>query len=198
MKFEVVKICRTALERQVSETVNIKMRSREGSRILNSKIEYNRCFIPSLTVLGQGGVSASPTKVKGTVPASVPTTVKPHIMQASEAVKLCEVAEGVDPVTTPNPVKVTVPASVTTVKGASPASAPNPVEVTVEGTVPATDKPHIIQAIKAVKLFEVGEVEETVPATVKPHIIPAIKAVKLCEVDEVEGTVPATVKPHII
>ena len=108
MKFEVVKICRTALERQVSETVNIKMRSSEGSKILNSKIEYNRCFIPSLTVLGQGGVAISPskTKVKVAVPASV--TIVPHIVQAIGAVKTCEgPTEGVNPVRTPtvNPVR---------------------------------------------------------------------------------------------
>ena len=101
-KFEVVKVCRTALERQVSETVNIKMRSSEGSKILNSKIEYNRCFIPSLTVLGQGGVAISPskTKVKVAVPASV--TIVPHIVQAIGAVKTCEgPTEGVNPVRTP-------------------------------------------------------------------------------------------------
>ena len=112
MKFDVIKICRTALERQVSETVNIKMRSREGSKILNSKVEYNRCFIPSMTVLGQGGVSVSLSKVK--VKVTVPITIVPHVIQAIEAVKLCEgPAEGVYPVRTPTPVK-----------GASPVSAP--------------------------------------------------------------------------
>ena len=65
MKFYVFKICRTVLQRQVSETVNIKMRSMEGSNIFNSKIEYNRCLIPSLIVLCQSGVPVSPSKVKG-------------------------------------------------------------------------------------------------------------------------------------
>ena len=40
MKFELIKRCRSALERQVSETINVKMKTLEGSKILNSKIEY--------------------------------------------------------------------------------------------------------------------------------------------------------------
>ena len=159
-------------------------------------------------MLGQGGVSVSPSKVKVAVPPSVPNTAKPHTIQAIKAVKLCEEAEGVKPhiiqaneavkfcVTTPDLVKVPVPASVITVKGASPTSAPNLVEVTVpasvttvEGTVPTTGKAHIIQAIKALTLYELAKFEGTVPTTV-PHIIQAIEAVKLCE--GAEGVDPVT------
>ena len=50
--------------------------------------------------------------------------MKPLIIQAIEAVKLCEVANGVEPVTNPDPVKVAVPASVTTVEGTVTASVP--------------------------------------------------------------------------
>ena len=91
-------------------------------------------------MLGQGGIAVSPSeaKVKVTVPASV--TIVPHIVQAIEAVKLCEgPTEGVYPVRTP-----------TVVRGASPVSALN------------TIKPHIIKAIAAVQLLEEVEgVEST-------------------------------------
>ena len=217
MKFEVVKICRTALERQVSETVNIKMRSREGSKILNSKIEYNRCFIPSLTVLGQGGVSVSPSKVKVkvTVPASVTivdgtvsTTGKSHITNAITAVKLCEPAKVTETVPTTVPHVIQAIEAVKLCEGAAEVFFPVRTLTQVKGafpvSAPSTTKPHIIQAIAAVKICEgVEGVESILPSwrksirlVDKPHIIQAIEAVKLCvttPVPAIEGTVTASV-----
>ena len=43
----VIGTARTALERQTREAVRIRRRGREGS-ILNSKAEFNRCYIPRL------------------------------------------------------------------------------------------------------------------------------------------------------
>ena len=43
---------KTALSRQTAEAVRIRRRGGEGA-ILNSKAEYNRCFIPRLTVLSE-------------------------------------------------------------------------------------------------------------------------------------------------
>ena len=40
MKLEIVKRCKTALQRQVSETINIKFQKMKGSLILNNKLEY--------------------------------------------------------------------------------------------------------------------------------------------------------------
>ena len=51
MKFSVAKVCRSALERQVRETVCIKLLTKEGAHLLNNKIEYNRCLIPEITML---------------------------------------------------------------------------------------------------------------------------------------------------
>ena len=47
--FKVVSTHRTALNRQVREAVRIRRRGGEGG-ILNSKAEFNRCFIPRLVV----------------------------------------------------------------------------------------------------------------------------------------------------
>ena len=55
MKLEIVNRCKTALQRQVSETINIKFQKMKGSIVLNNKIEYNRCLLPTLAVIGQGG-----------------------------------------------------------------------------------------------------------------------------------------------
>ena len=41
---------RTAMGRQIAETVRIKVKSLEGAHLLNSKTEYNRCLLPELTV----------------------------------------------------------------------------------------------------------------------------------------------------
>ena len=50
-KFEVKAQCRSALERQVKETIILKLTEKAGGRkILNSKAEYNRCLMPEVTV----------------------------------------------------------------------------------------------------------------------------------------------------
>ena len=41
---------RTAMGRQISETVRIKIKTLEGANLLNSKTEYNRFLLPELTV----------------------------------------------------------------------------------------------------------------------------------------------------
>ena len=41
---------KTALERQVSEAVEIHQAQLKGYTLLNSKSEYNRCSLPRLTV----------------------------------------------------------------------------------------------------------------------------------------------------
>ena len=46
---KVVKFYKTALARQVAEAVCIRRRGREGA-ILNSRGEFNRCYIPRLKV----------------------------------------------------------------------------------------------------------------------------------------------------
>ena len=50
MKFKVNKVCRTALKSQVRKTVIIKMKTKEGFKLVNNKIEYNRCHMPEITV----------------------------------------------------------------------------------------------------------------------------------------------------
>ena len=55
MTVKVKKRCRDALTRQVSETIIIKLLGQSGTHLLNSKIEYNRCLLPTLAVLGQMG-----------------------------------------------------------------------------------------------------------------------------------------------
>ena len=55
MTVKKVKKCRDALTRQVSETIHIKMLSKRGTKLLNSKVEYNRCLLHTLAVMGQGG-----------------------------------------------------------------------------------------------------------------------------------------------
>ena len=56
MKFELVRRCQSALDRQVGETIRLKMLGKKGGvEILNQKTEYNRCLLPSLAVTGQGG-----------------------------------------------------------------------------------------------------------------------------------------------
>ena len=52
MKFDLVIRCSTALERQVRETIHLKMKMEQGIKILNSKIEYNRFLLPALMVAG--------------------------------------------------------------------------------------------------------------------------------------------------
>ena len=47
--FKVVSYHRTALNRQIKEAVRIRRRG-EASSILNSKAEFNRCYIPRLVV----------------------------------------------------------------------------------------------------------------------------------------------------
>ena len=46
----IIKSHRTAITRQISETVRIKCKTLEGATLLNSKTEYNRCMLPELTV----------------------------------------------------------------------------------------------------------------------------------------------------
>ena len=50
-----VKYFKTALSRQTAEAIRIRRRGGE-SGVLNSKAEYNRCFIPRLTVLDEKSV----------------------------------------------------------------------------------------------------------------------------------------------
>ena len=47
--FKVVSASRTALSRQIREAVRIRRRGGAGS-ILNSRSEFNRCYIPRLVV----------------------------------------------------------------------------------------------------------------------------------------------------
>ena len=47
---KIVKSHKTAISRQISETVRIKCKTLEGATLLNSKTEYNRCLLPELTV----------------------------------------------------------------------------------------------------------------------------------------------------
>ena len=51
-KFELVKSCTTPLERQVGESIVIKLMQKSGVSIINSKTEYNRCVLPSIMVTG--------------------------------------------------------------------------------------------------------------------------------------------------
>ena len=51
-RFDLIKVCRTSLERQVGESISVKMSRSRGVSIINSKVEYNRCLLPTLTVAG--------------------------------------------------------------------------------------------------------------------------------------------------
>ena len=49
---------KSAMMRQISESIEIKIRSAEGIQLLNNKAEYNRCLLPELVVqLGKNKVS---------------------------------------------------------------------------------------------------------------------------------------------
>ena len=52
LKFEmrIVKKYRSSFERQIGESVCINQYLREGTELLNSKNEYNRCIIPRLVI----------------------------------------------------------------------------------------------------------------------------------------------------
>ena len=39
----------TAIERQVWEAVAISVENRKGKTLMNSKAEYNRCYLPRIT-----------------------------------------------------------------------------------------------------------------------------------------------------
>ena len=41
-----------SLQRQVLETITIKLLTEGGTNITNSKVEYNRCLLPTLQVVG--------------------------------------------------------------------------------------------------------------------------------------------------
>ena len=47
---KVLRTHRSAITRQINETVVIKCKTLEGAHLLNSKTEYNRCILPELTV----------------------------------------------------------------------------------------------------------------------------------------------------
>ena len=49
-KFRVLRAYRSAMERQIAETVKIKLSSKAGVEILNNRAEYNRCLLPELEV----------------------------------------------------------------------------------------------------------------------------------------------------
>ena len=49
-QIKILKSHKTAISRQISETVAIKCKTLEGATLLNSKTEYNRCLLPELTV----------------------------------------------------------------------------------------------------------------------------------------------------
>ena len=51
-RFDLIKVCKTSLERQVGESICVKMSRKKGVNIINSKVEYNRCLLPTLTVAG--------------------------------------------------------------------------------------------------------------------------------------------------
>ena len=51
-RFDLLKRCTTPLERQVGESINIKLLQKQGVKIINIKIEFNRCILPSLLVIG--------------------------------------------------------------------------------------------------------------------------------------------------
>ena len=51
-EFKIVRSCRSALERQVSESIAIKLAIKRGTMVTNSKIEFNRCLLPTLEVVG--------------------------------------------------------------------------------------------------------------------------------------------------
>ena len=46
-----LKTHKSSMMRQISETVEIKLRSRDGVHLLNNKMEYNRCLLPELGVV---------------------------------------------------------------------------------------------------------------------------------------------------
>ena len=49
-QIQTIKTHKNAFMRQISETIEIKLRSRAGVHLLNSKTEYNRCLLPELSV----------------------------------------------------------------------------------------------------------------------------------------------------
>ena len=49
-KFKVLNSYRSSMERQIAETVKVKLASKRGVDILNNKAEYNRCLLPELEV----------------------------------------------------------------------------------------------------------------------------------------------------
>ena len=61
-RFDLIKRCGSALERQVGETINVKLMKQKGINVINSKVEYNRCLLPTLMVTGQGDKTKEDTK----------------------------------------------------------------------------------------------------------------------------------------
>ena len=49
-KFKVLNSYRSSMERQIAETVKVKLASKREVDILNNKAEYNRCLLPELEV----------------------------------------------------------------------------------------------------------------------------------------------------
>ena len=56
MRFKIVGNYRTALTRQITEAVRIRRRGGEGA-VLNSKAEFNRCFLPRLKLVEEQEIS---------------------------------------------------------------------------------------------------------------------------------------------
>ena len=52
----VVKYHKSALSRQTAEAVRIRRRGGEGA-VLNSRAEFNRCFIPRLRLVGEDEIT---------------------------------------------------------------------------------------------------------------------------------------------
>ena len=50
-KFKKLRCYRTPMECQIAETMKVKLASRNGVDVLNSKAEYNRCMLPELEVI---------------------------------------------------------------------------------------------------------------------------------------------------
>ena len=63
-RFDVVKRCSSALERQVGETIKVKVLKKGGCNIINSKVEYNRCLLPTLMVTGERSTEDNKTRMK--------------------------------------------------------------------------------------------------------------------------------------
>ena len=63
---KVLRTHRSAITRQINETVVIKCKTLEGAHLLNSKTEYNRCILPELTVeIGRNKLSEEEDRSKG-------------------------------------------------------------------------------------------------------------------------------------